>query len=75
MFNNKNQNNYNKIIYLEMIDNEIYSYKKEVLVKFEIKTDEDYRFYYNHYNPYLISLIKSWNIINSYKNKPNEIFI
>jgi hypothetical protein len=75
MFVNKNQNNYNKIIYLEMIDNEICSYKKEVLIKFEIKTDEDYRFYYDNYNPYLISLIKSWNIINSYKDKPNEIFI
>lgn len=68
MFNNKIQNNYNKTIYLKMIDNEISSYKREVLVKFEIKTAEDYRIYYNHYNPRVISLIKSWNTINSYQN-------
>lgn len=68
MFNNKIQNNYNKTIYLKMIDNEISSYKREVLVKFEIKTAEDYRIYYNHYNPHVISLIKSWNTINSYQN-------
>ena len=68
MFNNKIQNNYNKIIYLEMINNEISNYKREVLVKFEIKTAEDHRIYYNHYNPYIISLIKSWNTINSYQN-------
>lgn len=68
MFNNKTQNNYNKTIYLKIIDNEISSYKRDVLVKFEIKTAEEHRIYYNHYNPYVISLIKSWNTINSYQN-------
>jgi hypothetical protein len=68
MFNNKNQNNYNKIIYLKMIDNEISMYKREVLVKFEIKTAEDYRIYYNKYNPYVFILIKSWNTLNSYQD-------
>ena len=68
MFNNKIQNNYNKTIYLKMIDNEISMYKREVLVKFEIKTAEDHRIYYNNYNPYVIMLIKSWNTLNSYHN-------
>ena len=68
MFNNKTQNNYNKTIYLKMIDNEISNYKREVLVKFEIKTAEDHRIYYNYYNPHVIMLIKSWNTINSYHN-------
>jgi len=66
MFNNNNQNEYNRISYLKMVDIEISKYKRDILFKMRINTDEEYRNYFDNYHPYLITLIKTWNNINSY---------
>ena len=58
------QMNYNKIIYLEMIDNTISRYKKEVLMgkyKEMLEGFISYRDYYDNYNDYVIKLIKTYN--------------
>ncbi len=62
----KLQMNYNKIIYLEILDNTINEYKKEVLVPksnemIKDGTYETYKYYYENYNKYVFKLIKEYN--------------
>ncbi len=63
------RNYYNKIIYLEMIDNTIHEYKKNILIsKYGemLKGIITHRDYYDNYNSYVITLIKKYNYYNNY---------
>ena len=60
------QKKYNKIIYLELIDNTIKDYNKELMIKLKQMINEEitYQEYYMIWNKTKIDMIKEWCYYN-----------
>ncbi len=60
------QKKYNKIIYLELIDNTIKNYNKELMIKFKQMINEEitYQEYYMIWNKKKFDMIRQWNYFN-----------